>query len=116
VTERTPETSDELRELADLLDDLQTHKGWHAVVAMAQKMYGATITVERIASVLTTQTTADRIAVDTAELMAARRAAQQLVELPETLAKKYREAATKIDRAMSPRMAPDLGPDVELTR
>jgi hypothetical protein len=111
-----PQTPDELRELADSLDDLQTHKGWHAVVAMAQKMYGAGITVERIANLTTTQTTADGVAMGAIELVAGRKAAQQLIELPATLAKKYREAALKVDAASREPHRPDLGPDVELTR
>jgi hypothetical protein len=110
----TPTTTDELRELADVLDDLQTHRGWHAVVAMAQKMFGAAVTVDRIANVCSTQVSADRIAVDTAELIAGRRAAQQLVDLPASLAKQYRAAAAK--GTETPRGTPGLGPDVELTR
>ena len=108
-------TVDELRELAAALDDLTTHPAWGTVISTAQTLFGERVTLERISGLCSAGVAPELIGTGTLELVTQHRTARQLAALPETLAKKYREAADRVVQASAPPEAAFFGPDVEVT-
>lgn len=113
---RKPETSDELREAAQELEDLIQHPGWKHLIDRAATDYGAVNVLSRLQGVAT-NTSAEYIALHTVRLTTARAAAQALLDMPERTAREYRSSAKALDDAARQRKDDQpFGPGVEVTR